>query len=86
MVGRVRLWSGLVLFAYLATHLANHALGLVSIEAMEYGRRIFLAVWRHPLGTLALYGALLAHVTVALRSLYRRRTLRGKPPSSASGC
>lgn len=76
MVGRVRLWSGLVLFAYLATHLANHALGLVSIEAMEYGRGIFLAVWRHPLGTLALYGALLAHVTVALRSLYRRRTLR----------
>lgn len=76
MVGRVRLWSGLVLFAYLATHLANHALGLVSIEAMEYGRGIFLAVWRHPLGTVALYGALLAHVTVALRSLYRRRTLR----------
>jgi adenylate cyclase len=76
VVGRVRLWSGLVLFAYLATHLATHALGLVSIEAMEYGRGIFLAVWRHPLGTLALYGALLAHVTVALRSLYRRRTLR----------
>ena len=76
MTGRVRLWSGLVLFAYLATHLANHALGLVSVDAMDYGRGLFLAVWRHPVGTLALYGALLAHVTVALRSLYRRRTLR----------
>ena len=76
MTGRVRLCSGLVLFAYLATHLANHALGLVSVDAMGYGRGLFLAVWRHPVGTLALYGALLAHVTVALRSLYRRRTLR----------
>ena len=75
MAGRVRLWSGLVLFAYLATHLANHALGLISIDAMEYGRRLFLALWRNPVGTLALYTALVAHVTVALRSLYRRRTL-----------
>jgi adenylate cyclase len=76
VIGRLRLWSGLVLFAYLATHLANHALGLVSVDAMEHGRGLFLAVWRHPVGTLALYGALLTHVAVALRSLYRRRTLR----------
>jgi adenylate cyclase len=75
-MGRLRLWSGLVLFTYLATHLSNHALGLVSIEAMEAGRRVFLALWRHPLATLALYGSLVVHVTLAFRSLYRRRTLR----------
>src|SRR5262245_47743745 len=33
VTGYLRLWSGLVLLAYLATHLSNHALGLVSIEA-----------------------------------------------------
>lgn len=38
MVRRIRLWSGLVLFAYVGTHLANHALGLVSLAAMEGGR------------------------------------------------
>ena len=33
--GRLRLWSGCVLFTYVATHLVNHALGLVSLDAME---------------------------------------------------
>jgi adenylate cyclase len=45
---RVRLASGLVLFAYVTTHLANHALGLVSLDAMEAGRVYFLALWRAP--------------------------------------
>jgi adenylate cyclase len=32
---RLRLISGLVLFAFAATHFLNHALGLVSLEAMH---------------------------------------------------
>ena len=75
-VRRVWLWSGLVLFTYVATHLANHALGLISLEAMETGRDWFLLVWRHPVGTVALYGALSAHVVLALSSLYQRRHFR----------
>src|SRR5215813_7898710 len=76
-VGRcVWLWSGLVLFTYVATHLVNHALGLISLEAMETGRAWFLLVWRHPIGTVALYGALSAHIGLALWSLYRRRHFR----------
>src|SRR5215467_3948643 len=73
---RVRLCSGLVLVAYLTTHLANHALGLVSVAAMEEGREWFLLLWRNPLGTVALYGALGSHVVLALWSLYQRRRLR----------
>src|SRR5713226_4963083 len=75
-VRRVWLWSGLVLFTYVATHLANHALGLLSLEAMETGRDWFLMVWRHPLGTMALYSALSAHIVLALSSLYQRRHFR----------
>jgi adenylate cyclase len=73
---RLRLASGLVLLAYLATHFANHALGLVSLDAMEDGREWFLRLWRNPVATAALYGALLIHVLLAFWSLYRRRTLR----------
>ena len=76
VVRRVWLWSGLVLFTYVVSHLANHALGLISLEVMETGRDWFLRVWRHPVGTVALYGALSAHIVLALSSLYQRRHLR----------
>jgi adenylate cyclase len=76
LLRRIRLAAGLVLLAYLATHLLNHALGLISLATMEAGRTWFLAFWRNPVGTLALYGALAAHVALALWSLYQRRSLR----------
>jgi adenylate cyclase len=43
---------------------------------MEAGRVWFLALWRNPLGTLALYGSLVTHLALALFALYERRTLR----------
>jgi hypothetical protein len=35
LVGRLRLATGLVLFAYVVTHDLNHMLGIVSLEVME---------------------------------------------------
>lgn len=75
-VARVRLATGLILFSYVLTHLLNHALGLVSVQAMEAGSGVFRQVWRNPLGTVLLYGALLIHFSLALYSVYRRRSLR----------
>jgi adenylate cyclase len=76
MVGRLRLWSGYVLFFYVTTHLLNHALGLVSLRALEASRVWFVFIWQNPAGQVALYGALLTHVGLALWTLFRRRTLR----------
>lgn len=76
MEQRLRLWSGLVLFTYVATHFLNHSLGLISTEAVEAGRTVFLAFWRSPVGTALLYPALLTHVVLVLAALYRRRHLR----------
>ena len=73
---RLRLASGLVLFAFALTHFLNHALGLVSLEALETGRRIFLAIWRNPLGEALLALSLLTHVVLALWKTARRRTFR----------
>jgi adenylate cyclase len=72
----LRLWCGLILFTYLVTHFSNHALGLISLGAMEAGRFWFLALWRNPVGETALFGALLAHWLLGLWLIYRRRTLR----------
>jgi adenylate cyclase len=72
----IRLSTGLVLAAFLLTHFGNHALGLVSLEAMEAGRSWFNRLWRSPVGTVLLYGSVLLHFLLALQALYRRRTLR----------
>jgi adenylate cyclase len=42
-IRRIRLASGLVLLVYLVTHFTNHALGLISLDAMEAGRAWFVA-------------------------------------------
>ncbi|HYB08387.1 MAG TPA: adenylate/guanylate cyclase domain-containing protein [Alphaproteobacteria bacterium] len=68
--------AGLILFAYVLTHLLNHALGLISLAAQEEGRQWFLLIWRNAVGTTVLYGALLVHVTLALSRLYQRRSLK----------
>ena len=76
VVRQIRLWTGLVLFSYLTTHFANHALGLVSLDAMAAGQEWFILVWRSWPGTIALYGSFSIHNLLALWALYRRRTLR----------
>jgi adenylate cyclase len=73
---RLRLASGLVLMAFVASHLVNHALGIVSLAAMEQGRAVFVAVWRSLPGTVLLYAALLGHIGLVAHKLWRRRTLR----------
>jgi adenylate cyclase len=76
MARRLRLWSGLVLFVFVGTHLLNHALGIVSIEAAEAGRLVFLAIWRNPIGTALFYGSLITHVVLVLMTIYQARHLR----------
>lgn len=68
--------SGLVMGAFILGHFTNHALGLVSISAMESLREILQDLWRSPVGTVLLYGAISAHFSMALDSLYRRHTLK----------
>jgi adenylate cyclase len=71
-----RLASGLTLFAFVASHLVNHALGLISLDALATGRDLFLALWRNPAISLVLYAAIIVHVLLAFYAIYRRRSLR----------
>ena len=72
---RLHLITGLILFTYVLTHLINHALGLISLDALESGRWVFNLIWRNPVMTTALYGAVLVHIGSALWSIFRRRRL-----------
>lgn len=73
-IRRARLGSGLVMFVFVFLHFSNHALGLISVSAADEGRRLFLALWRNPVGTLILYGAIFTHISLVLRSIYIRRS------------
>jgi adenylate cyclase len=73
---RLRLISGLVMFAYIAIHLINHGLGIISLAAAESGLRFEMAFWRAPIMTLLLYGAVAIHFLLALWTLYSRRDWR----------
>ena len=75
-VMRLRLGSGLVLVVYVVAHLTNHALGIVSLEAMNAGLALTIAPWRTLPGTIVLYGATGIHIATVTWSLYQRQTLR----------
>lgn len=72
----LRLATGLVIAAFVVCHLANHALGLVSIPVMEAARPWIMAVWHSLPGQVLLYGSLMVHMALGLYALLRRRTLR----------
>lgn len=75
-INRARLISGLVLFAYVTLHLLNLALGLISIDAMDAMLDVVIVFWGNPAVQVALAASLLIHFGLALRALWRRRTLR----------
>ncbi len=72
-IHRLRLSTGLILLAYVTTHLVNHALGNVSLRAMADGLIVQRWIWQGVIGTAALYGALIVHFLLGLRALYERR-------------
>ncbi|MDG2285102.1 MAG: adenylate/guanylate cyclase domain-containing protein, partial [Alphaproteobacteria bacterium] len=77
IIRQARLGSGLVLMAYVFTHLVNHAFGLWSLEALETAREIFVDFWRPLPTTILLYGALVIHLLTAIHAVLTRESLRG---------
>jgi adenylate cyclase len=75
-VARLRSVSGLVLFAFVLTHLLNHALGLVSIEAMDAVQDARTAITRSALGTGILVLAALTHLVLGFGKLFQVQTWR----------
>src|SRR6267142_4487250 len=76
MIRRLRLLSGLVMLAYVTMHLANHAVGLISLKAMEEVLWYIFRIWTNRPAQLLLYSSFLVHYALALYTLWQRRTLR----------
>ncbi len=76
VIRRLRLASGLVMFAYVTTHFINHSLGLVSVQTMDYALEHIYEYWASPVGGVILYGAFAIHYSLALWALWLRRSLK----------
>src|ERR1700710_428086 len=80
MEQKLRIVSGLTLFAYAACHFLGHATGIFGVAAMEsVGRDVLLAPWRTPPGRAVLLVFVFVHAGLGLRALFRRRHLRIPP-------
>ncbi|MFY0613487.1 MAG: adenylate/guanylate cyclase domain-containing protein [Hyphomicrobiaceae bacterium] len=71
-----RLWSGLILFAFVLMHFLNHALGVFGVATLEYVQLWRVGIWRSTIGTVLLYGAAIVHVIFVLKRIIGRRTWR----------
>lgn len=79
LLQRLRLASGLVLFTFAATHFINHALGLVSLEAMETMQGWRKVVTRSWVGSVLLLAAFLTHILLGLYKTALRLTWKLPP-------
>src|SRR5712671_4695938 len=64
------------MLAYVTMHLLNHAVGLISLPAMEDVLWYIFRIWTNRPAQALLYGSFFVHYALALSALWQRRTLR----------
>ncbi len=77
-----RLWSGIILMVFAASHFLNHALGVFGLDVMTAVQQWRVLLWRSWPGTILLYGAAAVHIVLALKRVVRRRTFRMPLPDA----
>lgn len=75
-VRQVRLVCGVILFAYVVSHFLNHALGNISVDAMEIGVYYHTLFWQFLPVAIMFYTAALTHMGLGIYALYQRRQFR----------
>ncbi|MDP6787676.1 MAG: 2Fe-2S iron-sulfur cluster-binding protein [Rhodospirillales bacterium] len=78
-LNKINIVAGLIVAVFVLTHTINHALGLWSLQAAESARQLFGLLWRNPIATWALAGALIVHLGLAYHAVFRRSHLRLPP-------
>jgi len=73
---QIRLACGLVLFTYLLSHFLNHALGNISLDALQAGVIIHAGFWQSFPVAEIFYSAVTIHMALGIWALYERRQFR----------
>ncbi|MEP6065708.1 MAG: hypothetical protein ABJ246_07725, partial [Paracoccaceae bacterium] len=72
----IRITSGLVLLAFVTSHLLNASFGIISIKAMQAAHPFLTEIWQSKLAFSLLFLSLIAHFILGLYAIYNRPTLR----------
>lgn len=75
-VRQLRMVTGIVLFAFLVSHFLNHAMGNISLDAMEEALNTHHRLWGEQPGKAIFYLAALVHAALGVWMLYERRQFR----------
>lgn len=70
---QIRLGTAWVLFAYLVSHFSNHALGNISMDALQAGVVIHARIWQFPPVAALFYASAVVHAGLGIWALYERR-------------
>ena len=73
---RWRILTGLVMWIYMAAHMLNHSLGLISLRVAEAGIKLAILLIHSWPVSLLLYGAFGLHLCLAIIGIARRPSLR----------
>ena len=74
---KLRVWSGIILFFYAFTHLLNHSVNILSIEAADFvNENYFDLIWKNIVGTVMLYGSLLVHIFLGFYAVGIRKSFK----------
>ena len=76
MIGRLRLISGFILTVFVVGHFTNHAVGIVSIKAMNDFTAYTIDPWRTQVGTTVLGLGILVHLGLATWAVWQKRSWR----------
>ena len=59
IIRQLRIYTGIILFFYALTHLLNHSVNVISINAADFVREnYFHLIWKNKVAYILLYGSL----------------------------
>ena len=77
IIRQLRIYTGSLLFFYALTHLLNHSVNVVSIEAADFVREnYFHFIWKTPVAYFLLYASLAIHIILGFYSILTKKSFK----------
>ena len=77
IIRQLRIYTGSLLFFYALTHLLNHSVNVISIEAADFVREnYFHLIWKNPVAYFLLYASLAIHIVLGFYSILTKKSFK----------